>query len=170
MATISNRKATWTNSDGLVVGYGTHTPATAGGQAKTFGGVKLSKTSFDWADLNAARSIYCDVPAGARVIDVRIVVRTGFTSTGTNTITVGDGGDADGFITATAATTVTMASAGAVILGDGVYTYDDTADGDATAAELKSYSAADTIDLASAQTDWTAGAATLEVVYVGGDV
>jgi hypothetical protein len=170
MATIGRRAATWTNSDGLVVGFGPHNAPTAGGMVNSSGAVKQTKTYFDWRDLNAARAIYADVPKGARVLDVRINVITGFTSTGTNTITVGDGGDADGFITTTAADTTTMASDGAVILPDGVYSYDDTGDGDATAAELKSYSAADTIDLASGQTDWTAGVATLEVSYIGKEV
>jgi len=94
---------------------------------------------------------------------VRLVVDTGFTSTGTNTITVGDVSDADGFITATAATSATMASAGAVILVDGVYAFGAT---DTGAAELKSYSAATDVVLASAQTDWTAGSATMVVTYL----
>lgn len=169
MATISRRGSTWTNADGLVVGFGQHNPPTAGGITQSHGAVKTTQTRFDWKDLNAARSVYADVPLGARVLDVRLIVRTAFTSTGTNTITVGDGSDADGFITATAADTTTL-TANAVILPDGVYSYDDTADGDATAAELKKYTAADTIDVASAQTDWTAGEAVLEVTYIGAAV
>lgn len=160
------RASTWTNSDGLVVGFGPNTPQTTGAAAKNYGGVggaKTAVTKFDWKNLNAAATINVPVPAGTRVLDVRLVVDTGFTSTGTNTITVGDGSDADGFITATAATTVTMATAGAVILVDGAYTIADT---DTTAPQIKAYSAADTIDLASAQTDWTAGAATLVVTYL----
>lgn len=163
MATISRRKATWSNSDGLVVGFGSHNPPTAGGVVKTVGGPKVTKTYFDWTDLNAARSIYADVPAGARVLDVRLEVNTAFTSTGTNTITVGDGSDADGFITTTAADTTTL-TANASIGPDGVYAFGAT---DTGAAELKTYSSADTIDVASAQTDWTAGQATLVVTYMG---
>lgn len=160
------RASTWTNADGLVVGFGPNTPQTTGADAKNYGGVggaKVAVTKFDWKNLNAGATINVPVPAGTRVLDVRLVVDTGFTSTGTNTITVGDGSDADGFITATAATTVTMATAGAVILVDGVYAFGGT---DTGAAELKSYSAADTIDLASGMTDWTAGAATLVVTYL----
>ncbi len=160
------RASTWTNADGLVVGFGPNTPQTTGADAKNYGGIggaKVAVTKFDWKNLNAGATINVPVPAGTRVLDVRLVVDTGFTSTGTNTITVGDGSDADGFITATAATTVTMATAGAVILVDGVYAFGGT---DTGAAELKSYSAADTIDLASGMTDWTAGAATLVVTYL----
>lgn len=160
------RASTWTNADGLVVGFGPNTPQTTGATAKNYGGIGGAKTAlakFDWKNLNAAATINVPVPAGTRVLDVRLVVDVGFTSTGTNTITVGDGSDADGFITATAATTVTMATAGAVIIVDGVYAFGGT---DTGAAELKSYSAADTIDLASGMTDWTAGAATLVVTYL----
>lgn len=160
------RASTWTNSDGLVVGFGPNTPQTTGADAKNYGGIGGAKTAlakFDWKNLNAAATINVPVPAGARILDVRLVVDTGFTSTGSNTITVGDGSDADGFITASAATTAAMATAGAVITVDGAYTIADT---DTTAPQIKAYSAADTIDLASAQTDWTAGAATLVVTYL----
>lgn len=166
MATIGKRAATWSNSDGLVVGFGTNQPAIAGAPAKNYGGISGAKSAvqkFDWKNLNAADALKITVPAGTRVLDVRLVVDTGFTSTGTNTITVGDASDADGFITATAATTTTMASAGAVILVDGVYAFGAT---DTVAAELKSYSAATDIVLASAQTDWTAGSATMVVTYL----
>lgn len=169
MATSQRRASSWTNSDGLVVGFGPHKPTVEGSTAKNYGGkggAKVAAVNFDWKDLNAGAAINLPVPAGTRVLDVRIVVVNGFTSTGTNTCTVGDGNDADGFITTSAATTTTMATAGAVIMMDGVYSYDDTADGDVTAAELKAYSTADTIDLASGQTDWTAGSATVVVTYL----
>ena len=160
MATIGDRASTWTNADGLVVGFGPNSPAIAGSVTAS-GGVAAVK--FDWKQLNAGKAINVPVPAGTRVLDVRMVVDTGFTSTGTNTITVGDGSAANGFITATAATTATMATAGAVVNCDGVYAFGAT---DTGAAELKSYASADTIDLATGMTDWTAGAATLVVTYL----
>jgi hypothetical protein len=158
------RAASWTNSDGLVVGFGRNTPQLTGEQVKNTGtGVKVAATTFDWQDLNAARTINVPVPAGSKVLDVKIRVLTGFTSTGSNTITVGDGSDADGFITATEATTANMATAGAEIYSAGVYAYGAT---DTGSSELKLYTAADTIDLASAMTDWTAGKASLIVSYL----
>lgn len=166
MATIGKRAATWSNSDGLVVGYGPNNPAIAGAPAKNYGGISGAKSAvqkFDWKNLNAGDALKITVPAGSRVLDVRMVVDVGFTSTGTNTITVGDASDADGFITTTAATTTTMASAGAVILPDGVYAFGAT---DTGAAEIKSYSAATDIVLATGMTDWTAGSATLSVTYL----
>lgn len=169
MSTAGVRKGTWTNSDGLVIGYGTNKPAIEGALGKSYvgpGGIKTASVVFDWRNLNAASALNIPVTAGSRIVEVKIVVHTGFTSTGTNTITVGDGSDADGFITTTAADSSTMATAGAVIAADGVYVYDDSADGDTTAREFKLYSSADTIDLASAQTDWTAGVASLVVTYI----
>jgi hypothetical protein len=166
MATIGNRASTWTNSDGLVIGFGTNKPAYTSGVTKNggiTGSLKQASTVFDWTNLNAAHGINSAVPAGAKIMDVRMEVIVGFTSTGTNTITVGDGSDADGFITVSAATSATMASAGAVILADGVYAFGAT---DTGAAELHTYAAADTIDVASAQTDWTAGKAVLVVSYI----
>lgn len=160
------RKSTWTNADGLVVGFGPNTPQLTGADAKNYGGAgdtKSALTKFTWKDLNAASTINVPVPKGSRILDVRLVVDVGFTSTGTNTITVGDGSAADGFITATAATTTTLATAGNVINSDGVYAFGAT---DTGAAEIKLYAAADTIDLASAMTDWTAGSANLIVTYL----
>ena len=161
MATIGNRGATWTNSDGLVVGFGTNHPAFTGG-VREGSGVTSAATGFSWSDLNDAKAVAVSVPAGARVLDVRLLVTEAFTSTGTNTITVGDGSDTDGFITV-AVTETSMLTAGASIGPNGVYAFGAT---DTGAAELKTYSAADTIDLASAQTDWTAGKAQLIVSYM----
>lgn len=158
------RKSTWTNADGLIVGFGPNTPELTGNATgEDMESSKSALVKFSWKDLNAGSAINVPVPAGSRILDVRLVVDVGFTSTGTNTITVGDGNDADGFITATAATTTTMASAGAVINNDGVYAFGAT---DTGAAEIKLYSSADTIDVASAMTDWTAGSASLMVTYL----
>lgn len=172
MATLGDRGASWTNSDGLVVGFGTNQPA-QGGAANKYGAVqgmvKNAKVTFDYKDMNEATVgtvITVPVPAGSRVIDVRVVCHTAWTSTGTNTFEVGlTGGDVDGYITTTTGTTANM-TAGAVLNADGVFTYDDTADGDVTAAELKLFATADTIDLITGMSDWTAGSASLIVSYI----
>lgn len=164
MATISRRGATWTNADGLVVGFGTHNPPTAGGSVKTVGGPKVTKTYFTYEDVNAARSIYANVPAGSRVLDVRLIVGTAWAGA-SNALIVGDGSDTDGYVTTSAAGVASL-TAGASINPDGVYGFGAT---DTGAAELKTYSSADTIDVASADTDWTAGTATLVVTYFGPD-
>jgi hypothetical protein len=157
------RKSTWSNADGLIVGFGPNTPELTGNATcEDVQSSKAAAVKFSWRDLNAGSTINVPVPAGSRILDVRLVVDVAFTSTGTNTITVGDGSDADGFITATAADTTTLV-ANAVINNDGVYAFGAT---DTGAAEIKLYAAADTIDLASAQTDWTAGSASLMVTYL----
>lgn len=157
--TTLNRGSTWTNSDGLVVGFGVNKVVKEGGEVKTFGGAKTAKVVFSYKDMSG---INVPVPAGSRVLDVRIKVEDAFA--GGTSLKVGDGSDDDGFITATAAATANL-TAGAVINVDGVYTYDDTADGDTTAAELKKYAAADTVDVTVTGT-FTAGKATLEVTYL----
>lgn len=157
MATIGDRAATWTNPDGLVVGYGTNKPAYTGAVNESN---KTASVVFDYKALNAAKAINVPVPAGTKVLDVRLVVTKGWT--GGTSMTVGDGSDADGFITAAVATQAAMATAGAVINATGLYTAGAT---DTTAAELKAYTSADTIDLAGSGT-WTAGEAALVVTYL----
>ena len=158
------RASTWTNADGLVVGFGANTPQLTGEATKNYtgiGGAKTSLTRFTWKDLNGGKTINVPVAAGFKITDVRLVVDAAFTSTGSNTITVGDGDDPDGYIAASATATASL-TAGAVIVGAGAYLVADT---DTTAPQFKVYTAADTIDLASGMTDWTAGAATLVVTY-----
>jgi hypothetical protein len=172
MSTIGRRGGSWSNSDGLVVGYGTQKPAVNGAVAKNYGGnggANVASAVFDWRDLNGqtaggtAAGIHVPVPAGARILNVRVVVGTLWTSTGTNTFEVGlTGGDVDLFITTTVGTIANM-TAGAVLNGDGVGMFGAT---DTAASELYQFSAADTIDIVSAQTDWTAGDATLVVTYL----
>lgn len=172
MSTIGVRKATWTNSDGLVVGFGTNDPAREGATSKNYGGNAGAKEAHVWFDFNdmnlctTGGTVNVPVPAGSRILDVRVVCHTAWTSTGTNTFEVGlTGGDVDGYITTTTGTVGNM-TAGAVLNADGVFTYDDTVDGDTTAAELKVFATADTIDIVTAMSDWTAGTATLYVTYL----
>jgi hypothetical protein len=169
MSTISRRGATWTNSDGLVVGFGPHNPPREGATQRNasgdLGGVKVAALHFDWKDMNAANSagaVNVPIPAGSRVINVRVVCHTAWTCTGTNTFIVGDGNDDDGYITTSVGTSGSM-TAGAVLNADGVYAFGAT---DTGASELKASSAADTIDLYTAMTDWLSGEASLIVTYV----
>ncbi len=172
MTTAQRRGSTWTNPDGLVVGFGTQKPVINGAPAKNYGGMggaKVASTRFDWKDLNGqtaggtSAGINVPVPAGARILNVRVVIGTAWTSTGTNTFEVGlTGGDVDGFITTTVGTVANM-TAGAVLNGDGVFLFGAT---DTGASELYQFAAADTIDVVSAMTDWTAGDATLVVTYL----
>jgi hypothetical protein len=157
-ATALNRGATWTNPDGLVVGSGRNRAVTEGRGQKTYGGVKSAALYFSFDNMASAN---IPVPAGARVLSVQLKVLDAWV--GGTSLTVGDGSTTNGFVTATEAATANL-TAGAQIIGQGVYTYDDTADGDVTAAELKEYTTADTVDIA-AQGTFTAGSAVCTVVY-----
>ena len=167
MSTTQRRGSSWTNSDGLVIGFGTHRPVIEGSAAKNYagkGGNKTASTTFTWRDVNANNSnaaINVPVPAGSKIVEVKIVVGEAWAGA-SNALIVGDGSATNGFIT-TAAAGVASLTAGAVIASNGVYAYGAT---DTGAAELKLYSSADTIDLGSADTDWTAGTATLVVTYI----
>ena len=167
MTTSANRGSTWSNSDGLVVGFGTNKPTLTGSIGKSYvgaAGLKTAAVKFTYKDINAAAAINVPIAAGSRIVEVKIVVDSVWAGS-SNALIVGDGGDADGFHTTTAGAVANL-TAGAVIAADGVYVYDDTADGDATSREMKLYSSADTIDVASADVDWTAGSASLVVTYI----
>jgi transcription elongation factor Elf1 len=160
MATTLNRGSTWTNADGLVIGFGPNKPVKEGAVQKNDGnGVKTQAVIFtydDMSDVNVA------LPAGSKVVDVYIDVIDAFAD-GTS-LEVGDGSDADGFITATEGAVAEL-TAGKRVMAQGVYTHDNTADGDVTAYEMKEYASADTIDLTVTGT-FTAGKAALVVLYI----
>lgn len=164
---MGRRGSSWTNSDGLVVGYGTNNPMRAGNATVVdVIGAKTASVFFDYKDMNACTTggtVNVPVPAGARILNVRIVCHTAWTSTGTNTAEVGlTGGDVDLFITTTVLTTANF-TAGAVLNGDGVGLFGAT---DTGASELYQFAAADTIDLVTGMSDWTAGTASLVVTYI----
>lgn len=158
------RGSTWSNADGLVVGFGTNTPELSGADAKSYvgpAGLKTGAVTFSYKDINAASAINVPVAAGSKIVEVKLVVGTAWAGA-SNALIVGDGSDTDGFIT-TAAGGVASLTANAIIAANGVYAFGAT---DTGAAELKLYSSADTIDVASADSDWTAGTATLVVTYI----
>lgn len=157
MATTLNRGSTWTNSDGLIVGYGTNKHVKEGGSRKndSGGGVKERSVTFKYTDT----SVNVPVPAGAEIIGVKLKVNDAWA--GGTAVLVGDGSDADGFITATAGALAKLV-AGAVINSDGLYVQGGT---DTTAREVKLYASADTIDVSYSGT-FTAGSATIVVIYM----
>lgn len=162
------RAASWTNSDSLIVGFGPNTPHRAGAPTENdVAGVRVAAVTFDYKAMNACNgaggTVNVPVPAGSRILNVRIVCHTAWTSTGTNTAEVGlTGGDTDLFITTTVLTTANF-TAGAVLNGDGVGLFGAT---DTAASELYQFASADTIDLLSNHADWTAGTASLIVTYI----
>lgn len=163
MSTSTGHASTWSNSDGLVVGFGTRKPIVEGANAKNYagkGGYKTASSVFTYKDaMVAAANVNVPVPAGSHIVSVELVIESAFIG-GTN-LTVGDGSSATGFIDATQGATANL-TAGATLVGTGAYTKGGT---DTTAQEFKLYASADTIDV-TANGTFTAGKATLYVNYV----
>lgn len=151
------RKATWTNADGLVVGFGPNfAERNVSGVYETDGAVKEAHLAVTYQSSGAAVAI----PAGAVVLDV--VVKVGTAWVGGTSVSVGDGGDGDGWISTTQGATANL-TAGATIRAGGAYAVGGT---DATAKALgKVYASADTLDVTFAGT-YTAGDATIVVRYL----
>ena len=156
------RSSTWTNADGLVVGYGPNTRELSGaGTADDVAFTREASVWFNWEDINANKTISFTIPAVSKVLGVKLKVHTAWAGA-SNALIVGDGSDADGFIT-TSAGGVANLTAGASVAADGVYAFGAT---DTGAAEMKLYAAATAILVDSADTDWTAGSASLQVSYI----
>lgn len=149
------RATTWTNSDGLVVGFGRNfAERQADGVAVTDGHSKEAILQFTFQSTSPTISL----PAGAVVEDVYLKVGTAWE--GGTDIQVGDGTDPDGFISATQGATAALLE-GVTIRAAGAYGIGDAATNRGLA---KVYNTADTIDVAFTGT-FTAGTATLVVRY-----
>jgi hypothetical protein len=152
------RATTWSNSDGLVVGFGRNFPErNVAGVADTDGVSKEAVLQITYQSSSPTISL----PAGSVVEDVYLVVTTAWA--GGTDIQVGDGTDPDGFISATQGATANLTPAGALIRAAGAYAIGDAATNRGLA---KVYNTADTIDIAFTGT-FTAGAATIYVRYSG---
>lgn len=151
------RKSTWTNADGLVVGFGPNYPErNVSGVYETDGAVKEARLAITHESSGAAVTI----PAGSVVLDV--VVKVGTAWVGGTKVEVGDGSDPDGWISASQGATANL-TAGATIRAGGAYAVGGT---DATAKALgKVYASADTLDV-TITGSYTAGDADVVVRYI----
>ena len=151
------RKSTWTNADGLVVGFGPNfAERNVSGVIETDGIIKEARLAITFQSSGAN----VDLPAGSVVQDV--VVKVGTAWVGGTKVEIGDGTDVDGWISATQGATASL-TAGATIRAGGAYAIGGT---DATAKALgKVYAAADTIDVLLTGT-YTAGTADIFVRYI----
>ncbi len=161
-----SRSATWTNNDGLVVGFGAHTSQNINmGSIRTQGNVEIVSAMLSWDDLptaaaTAATSKDQFIPAGSSIIRATLTVLEAFTSGGATTLSLGlkekDGTDidADG-IDATIAKTVIDA------IGDVVQ-----CDGALVAGLLISDTADAYISSVVATGPYTAGMAELNIEYI----
>ena len=156
------RKNTWSNADGLVVGFGPNTPEKYAQTTEVDNApVKAAVVRFDYTQVNTAASgsINWTAPAGSTVIAVELVVDQAWV--GGTTLEFGDASDTDGFITTTQGATANL-TAGAKIVGAGLYTKGGT---DTTAQEFKVYASATVTSVLRVGT-YTAGSATLKISYI----
>lgn len=156
------RKGSWSNPDGLVVGFGPNTPEKgAQTSVQDQGPVKHAVIRFDYTQVNTAAtgSINWTAPAGTNVVAVELVVDTAWA--GGTALIFGDATTTTGFIDATQGAVANL-TAGAKLVGSGVYTKGAT---DAVAQEFKAYASATVTSLLRTGT-FTAGTATLKISYI----
>tara|TARA_R110000822_G_scaffold120579_2_gene254040 strand:- start:751 stop:1212 length:462 start_codon:yes stop_codon:yes gene_type:complete len=151
------RQTTWTNADGLVVGFGpNHAERNVAGVIETDGVVKEARLAITYQSSGATIAL----PAGSIVLDV--VTKVGAAWVGGTKVEIGDGTDPDGWISATQGATANL-TIGATLRAGGAYAIGAT---DGTAKALgKVYAAADTLDVAITGA-YTAGTADVFVRYI----
>lgn len=150
------RKSTWTNADGLVVGFGPNeAERNVAGVLDTAGTVKEARLAINHKSSGAGISL----PAGSIVLGV--VMKVGAAWVGGTKVEVGDGTDADGYISATQGATAEL-TAGKSIVAGGAYAVGDAA---TNAGLPKVYASADTLDVTITGT-YTAGSADIFVRYI----
>jgi len=150
------RKSTWTNADGLVVGFGPNfAERNVSGVLETDGVVKEARLAITFQSSGAN----IDLPAGSVVQDV--VVKVGTAWVGGTDVQLGDGTDPDGWVSATQGATANL-TAGATIRAAGAYAIGDASTNRGLG---KVYATADTLDVAFTGT-FTAGTADIFVRYI----
>ena len=150
------RKSTWTNADGLVVGFGPNYPErNEAGVIETDGVVKEARLAITYQSSGATVAL----PAGSVVMDV--VMKVGTAWAGGTDVQVGDGSDADGWMSATQGAVANL-TAGATVRAAGAYAIGDAATNSGLG---KVYASADTLDVAFTGT-FTAGTADIFVRYI----
>ena len=150
------RKSTWTNADGLVVGFGPNfAERNVSGVLETDGVVKEARLAITFQSSGAN----IDLPAGSVVQDV--VMKVGTAWVGGTDVQLGDGTDADGWVSATQGAVANL-TIGATIRAAGAYAIGDAASNRGLG---KVYAAADTLDVAFTGT-FTAGTADIFVRYI----
>ena len=150
------RASSWTNADGLIVGFGANIPErNVAGVYDHDGSVKEAHLAITYQSSGAN----IELPAGAVVLDV--VLKVGTAWAGGTDVQLGDGTDPDGWISATQGAVANL-TAGATVRAGGAYAIGDAATNRGLG---KVYAAADTLDVAFTGT-FTAGTATIVVRYL----
>jgi hypothetical protein len=150
------RKSTWTNADGLVVGFGPNfAERNVAGVLETDGVVKEARLAITFQSSGAT----VDLPAGSVVQDV--IMKVGTAWVGGTDVQLGDGTDPDGWVSATQGAVANL-TIGATIRAAGAYAIGDAASNRGLG---KVYATADTLDVAFTGT-FTAGTADVFVRYI----
>ena len=154
------RQTTWTNSDGLVVGFGpNYAERQAAGVAERDGDVKEAHLDITYQSTLGSSGAKVTVPAGSLVKNVYLRVNTAWA--GGTSLAFGDAGGTGSWITATQGALANLTPAGARIQAQGAYAYT------ATEGQLppKAYASATDLYFTVVGT-MTAGAATVVVEYI----
>lgn len=147
----ASRGATWTNSDGLVVGFGPQYPERLySGDAKRVGTGREIRVQVTYQSTFGASGAKASIPANSNVKNVYFKVGTAWT--GGTSLSVGDTNGAAGFLTTTALAQASM-TASKIIQADGTYAVGNNA---ANMGIPKNYATALDVYFTSVGT-WTAG-------------
>jgi len=120
------RASTWSNPDGLIVGFGPNYPERQkGGEVKTAGVTREAVANFTYQSTFGESGVVIQLPKNVRLLDAYFEVTTAWASSDSGTLAVGhdeaDTADVDALITATALAAAALTPAGKVIPADGVY-------------------------------------------------
>jgi hypothetical protein len=152
------RATTWTNSDGLVVGFGRNiAERQATAMVETDGSIKEVVMDFTYQSTSPALELPADC-----VVTGMYLIQTELWDGGTS-LKIGDGNDDDGWFTATLLAEATLDDENnQIFVADGAYAIGDAA---TNRGLQKKYSASDTIDVTITGT-FTSGKSRLVVNYV----
>ena len=155
------RATTWSNSDGLIVGFGPNVPERNASALITQkdSDTKVAKLHITFASTFGSSGAKITVPAGSAVKLVYMKINT--TWTGGTSLAFGDGGSSGGWITATQGAEANLTTTAGILNAQGAYAFT------ATEGQLppKVYSSATDLFVTSVGTH-TAGDADIYVEYV----
>lgn len=156
------RRTTWTNADGLVVGYGPgYNDRDVAGDIDMDGPIKTARLHFTYQSTFGASGVGFTIPANCEVVRMWIKITTDWA--GGNSLSLGDAGSAVGWYTTSALAQAAMVKATSPINPDGAYGIGDAA---TNPGIPKVFSAATPTYFTSVGT-WTAGEADLYIQYSG---
>lgn len=153
------RASTWTNADGLIVGFGNNFPErNDAGVNEVDGNDKSAQLNITYQSTSGASGAKVSLPAGSIVKNV--YMKVGSAWVGGTSVAFGDASSTGGWITATQGATANL-TANAAIQAQGAYAYTST-EGQLTP---KVYASATDLYITVVGT-FTAGTATIFVEYV----